>query len=494
VLLIFKFLQIHIVRFDSQNHIQQIKLYWDQGSLLKQVDVTGSRGRNWPIRDAKDLTRLITSTASAVVHGTVTPHSQTTVAENQEPAPVISPSKKYIKDPHSSLSLFSSEGADEPPAAAIPPRAAGSARPPPRAYNELFIGEDDGPPARSSSPTKGGVVAPKGGAGKNFQRSRLFDNDETGPAEEKPKAAIPPKAGTGKNFQRSRLFDDDETGPAEEKPKAAIPPKAGTGKNFQAIRLFDDDETVAAEEKKPLYKTHPNKYGHFELGDENGGQQETKSIPSRPKQRPLSQLDIADFATPEKPQNTKIRGQDVRHFGWSDNEEDTQETPVARPRVARPRRDAETHFQLEDDGAPSAGTGTKRIIGAAHNKGLGLYKDNLFDDEGNPTPHEPIEAESTSVPPNGAHRKKDFDSHWSTYDASPPGEQPKVESRPVSSDRAKFLKMMDSSWDSSWDTYDQSPEPKKKDAPPANAKAHTKHVSRNVNQRSWGFGDDEGDL
>ncbi|KAL1965824.1 hypothetical protein VTN77DRAFT_5145 [Rasamsonia byssochlamydoides] len=432
------FPMVHIVRFDSQNQIQQIRLYWDQGSLLKQVDVIGSRGRNWPIRDAQEQTRLITSSSAG--HGTVTPPAQ---SSTQEPA-----SKKPLKDPHASLSLFSSNGAEDDQPAVIAPRAAASKKPPQRDYTELFVGDpdDDTTPTKNSSSRKDGVVAPKGAS---------------------------------KTFGPNRLFDDDETVAAEEKPRGAIPPKAGAGKNFQPIRLFEEGDADQGNQKpEPRYRPHPNKFDHFELGENNDGSREIKSIPSRPKSRHLSQWDFEDFTTPEKPKG-KIRGQDVRHFGWSDNEEDVQETPPARPRVVHPRRDAETHFKFEDDGSQPAETGPKRLIGSAHNRGLRLYENNLYDEEGNPTPNETEGTAPLSVHPNGAHRKKDFDSHWSISDASPPDEKPKVENRPISSDRIKAVKMMDASWD----TYDESPQ---KEVPPA----QTKRTSR-ITQRSWTFGDED---
>ena len=93
-----------------------------------------------------------------------------------------------MRDPHASLSLFApreeenheSEFGASP---SVAPRS--SARPPPRDYNELF-NDSDAPSLaavandRPSSPAKNGT-AHKGGAGKNYQPSRLFDNDETDP-------------------------------------------------------------------------------------------------------------------------------------------------------------------------------------------------------------------------------------------------------------------------------------------------------------------------
>jgi hypothetical protein len=427
------FPMIHIVRFDSQKRIQQIRLYWDQGSLLKLVDVIGSRGRNWPIRDAQDQTRLITTAVSSLPQDIVPP----------PPAQVRSqlpPGSRNVKDPRAPLSLFSSDGPGEEPAVF----ARASAKRPPRDYNELFIGDAD----LDTSPTtlRKDPMAPKVGAGKNFQPVRLFDDDEALAAEEK----IYPKAGSSKNFQPSRVFLDEETAAKEQ-----------------------------ADQKESHYKLDSSKYNHFELGGDNT-ELEIKSTPSRPKAQHTSQWNFDDFSTIEKPRG-KIRGQDVRHFGWSDDEGDLKETPPARPRVFQPRRDAEQHFQFEEDGSSARDNPHMRLVGSAHNKGLGLY-DSLYDEQGNPNPNESGSKAPLSILPNGAHRKKDFDHHWSISNTSPPDDKPKGENKPIATDRMMAVKMMDASWDS----YSESPEQSKMALPPGQAK----RMNRNANQRSWGFGDD----
>lgn len=419
-------MQVHIVRFNAQNQIQQIRLYWDQGSLLKQVEVIGSRGRNWPIRDAQDQIRLINSVVSGAATGTTTPSSVAAQSSNgdksEDSSRPFTPCKKPLKDPHAAESLFEllspSQDRTQP---VVAPRAAASAKPPPRDYGELFVGDDDteDASAKNGSSKRDSVIAPKAGAGKNFQRPRLFDDDETVAAEER-------------------------------------------------------------EKKEPRYKTHPAKFSHFELGGDNS-EREIKDVPSRPKSQHMSQWNFEDFTTPEKPKG-KVRGQDIRHFGWSDDEGDQHQSPPAKPRVVQPRRDAETHFHLQDDDLPSGGNGGRRIIGSSHNRGMALYQNNVYDEEGNP-PSPGKEANAPlAVKPNGTHRKKDFDSHWSITDASPENKFNNENKKPIGSDRIKAVKMMDASWEA----YDQSPEQDKVAPPPA-----TKRASRNVNQRSWGFGDDD---
>jgi hypothetical protein len=173
--------------------------------------VIGSRGNNWPIRDGKDQTRLISSarTATAKAQPPVAPITRgRDVEQVADVARSTSPNKKHIKDPYASLDLFGAEKADQGKAAsshgAIAPRA--SAKPPPREMSELFAaGHEDhepGPPGSPKKENRSPVIAPKA-------------------------------KGTG-------------------------------GQNYQPSRLFEDE---SSQESPAFYKSHPAKYNHFELGD-----------------------------------------------------------------------------------------------------------------------------------------------------------------------------------------------------------------------------------
>lgn len=407
---------------------------------MKQIEVIGSRGRNWPIRDAKEQIRLIKSanllksTSDANAPRPSTP-SLPANAENAEQVPRPgSPGKKHIKDPYAAESLFDllSPGNDRAESVR-PPRAPASARPPPRDYNEIFGGGDDDTPDASPS-----------------------------------KRPIAPKAGSSKNYQASRIFNDEDD---TESPKV-VAPKAGSSKNYRQSRIFDDDATVAAEQAQtPNYRTNPKKYSHFQIGGDNS-EREAKPIPTRPKSQHMPQWKFEDFVTPDRPVR-KPRGQEIRHFGWSDDEPEEQESPPAKPHVPQPRRDAASQIELTDEPEEQK---APRMIKSYQNKGLSLYKDPLLNEE-----DEVEEANNKgplNVVANGAHRKKDFDSHWTMADSSPADSNANAENRkPVPTDRQKAVKMMESSWE----TYDESPEPSKA-APPRRA-------PRNVNERSWDFAD-----
>jgi hypothetical protein len=241
--------------------------------------------------------------------------------------------------------------------------------------------------------------------------------------------------------------------------------------------LFEEESAAHIVPPGGLYKSHPNKYNHFDFGDgpDDIGHTQSKPIPSRPKSKGhMSQWDFADFATPDKPRN-KIRDQDVRHFGWSDDEGELAGSPGKQPRIINPRRDAEAHFEFQDDRTPG---GEKRLPGrpkgSLHNTGLGLYRNNLYDEEENVSESS---KQPLSTVTNGVGRKKDFGSQFTMTDLSPASTgKAGNENRPIAGDRMKAVKMMDATWN----TYDQSPE----------QQVHKPGALRKGTERHWGFGDE----
>jgi hypothetical protein len=251
--------QVHMVHFDSAGKITQIRLYWDQGALLKQIDVIGSRSRNWPIRDSKEQVRLIASSSAAVAHDSEPSSRRSTTSRGTDDVSIASRSRgstnNAMNDPHASLSLFQNRNIEEDDSynsKPIAPRAQ-SAKPPPREYSELFVGENSGSP--SPSPQK-----------------------------------IPVKAGSGKNYKASRLFEDVE-----------------------------EDEAAAV--KGPGIKTNPKKYEHFTFGEgeEEGTSKSRNTARPETKSKGQASWNFEDFATPHKTK-PKTQPQAVRHFGWSDDE------------------------------------------------------------------------------------------------------------------------------------------------------------------------------
>jgi hypothetical protein len=424
---------------------------------LRQTEVIGSRGKNWPVFDGKDQIRLINTSAHAApatAAPTTAPEWAATPRGRSENQSIVSsrnvsPSKKHIKDPYASLDLFSPKVADEnqPMVNPNPVQPRASARPPPREMSELFAaGHEDHEPGSPKKPAVQPVVASKGAGSQKFAPPRLFSEES--------------------------------------------------------------DEPAAVG-----YKSNPAKYNHFHLGDvveddpmqhrESNTNHHKTAIPLRAKSdKHLSQWDFDDFNTPAKIAQ-KVRGQDVVHFslnndsagletpdaknmggkGRRDNDSHFElrddGTPVQRHVVPKPRKDAESHFQLKDEDTPAPNRTSDRpsTSSSADNRPGGLYH-NLFDADNSVRPQD--KAPLATITSN-TFRKNDFDSHWGMSDASPAAEKANNENNHAGGDHKKATDRMDSQWDN-YD-HDQSPDQVKKVA------AQHAHQRKGM-QSHWGFGDD----
>lgn len=400
-------------------------------------------------------------------------------------------SKNVTGDPHATLSLFSgydqTEGESQPQV--IAPRA--SAKPPPRDYHDLFAGNHS-----DASPQ--GTKGPKGTSPKK-------ENQTLRPSTSKAQSAKPPPRDyhdlfVGNESDQSPIAKDAPPSPSKElfSPPA---PKGGAGKNHQPNRLFGNDANEPGNTDSPdkgAYKAHPTKYDHFEFGH---GEDAPVRNADRPKSKHSSQWDFEDFHTPLKP-SIKVRNQDKRHFGWEEDEANL-DSPAKHPAVAKPRPDADPHFEFKDDGSPLAEhrpAGHPR--GAGGVKATGLYQDHIFG-ESSPSG---LERNKPLAPiTNLSDRRKDFDPHFAMTD-SPSAD--KESSKPISEARQKVVSQMGAQWEAS-------------DPPPASAqqlyseevagpKSDKENVSRGIKNvgiktggdgmggkkgqgRSWGFGSESGD-
>lgn len=415
--------------------------------MLKQTEVIGSRGRNWPVFDGQEQVRLIKSGVSKAPLG---PSEDATSPRGRAVNPgtvssrSTSPSKKYIKDPHASLDLFSTRTADEnkPPAGsnAVAPRA--SAKPAPREMSELFAaGHEDNEPGSPKKVPVTSVPAPKG------------------------------RSSTQQKFAPSRLFADDPDEPA------AVP-----------------------------YKSNPAKYNHFDIGDDTE-YDPLQHHDSPPKPKPAvpfrgksgkhgPQWEFQDFYTPAKVVQ-KVRDNDVVHFSLA-NPENNPETPAGRA-AAKPRRDNETHFELRDDGTPierhpvhkarkdaethfqfrdtdtPAPNRSARPTSSAGDR-MGLYTNNLYDENEDSQPQEKAPLATIT---NSKGRRNDFDSHWTMTDESPAGPKVNNENKHNGGDHTKAVKMMDSQWDNEDQVTERARVP-----------ADNTHVKRGL-ESQWQMGDHE---
>ena len=417
---------------------------------MKQVEIIGSRARQWPIRDGKDQARLIASSATASEKDIEAGPS----ANGSSGANVGSPTKTNqrrqtaTKDPHASLSLFTPRDEDEPEERARGPKA--THKPPPRDYHELFARQDEEAPARERSVSPHKDFRPKSSSAKPPPRDmhELF----VGPQSD----ASP---GTKEKLQ------SPEKGPFSPGNGA---PKGGAGRNYRPMRVFDpeqgEDTGSPTKSDNVFKKPDPKKYNHFEFGDSDDTDPTKAAQSSRPiNTKHQSQWDFGDFNTPEK-YTRKIRSQDVRHFGLGAGDEELDNSPAKKP-IPRARPDNQPQFDFKDDGAPENGerrpAGHPRGAGKI-NTGESLYIDHILGDPSSPGASEEKKSHHPlSTVTNIKDRSKDFDPHFSIADSSPGANSSATtgnrNDQPLDPNRARAVKMMDAQWEVS----DRSPSAQK---------------------------------
>lgn len=244
---------IHIVSFDANGKIAQMRLYWEQGTLLKQVEAIGRTGRNWPIREGQKLVEAVKVSVGAtgqVSNGSAGrgPRSQRDIVVDQHKR---GDSVSATRDPHASLALFAPRDPNEDngssyegPTFATRP----SAKPAPRDYGELFVGEETPAGAyRSNSPSKVDGRAVKGGAGKNVSGNRLFDEDG------QDAMGTPHAKKTYEQKYDHFAFGNGEDAKADQRPNSTR-----SNRKSEATFSFEDFATPpkVTEKNKPDYQRH----------------------------------------------------------------------------------------------------------------------------------------------------------------------------------------------------------------------------------------------
>ncbi|KAJ5719907.1 hypothetical protein N7493_006785 [Penicillium malachiteum] len=469
---------LHIVHWNAEQEIQQVRIYWDQGSLLKEVEVIGARSRSWPIRAAQEQTRLLRSAAAA--KSATAPELPLQNGTKEPAARPGSPGKRRIKDPYAADSLYDllspnkadaeNESVAPHPYAAesltellspskaspepVRPYAPSAVKPPTRDLSDLFI--DDEAPATPSKPER--VIAPKAGTGK-AQVNRIFSQEDSLDQDRAPYKSNPkrfnhfelgadnseleekdvgtPKSGAGKP-QVNRIFSQEDNLDQDRAAYKSNPHR------FSHFQIGDDDSEAGGnlDKDRAAYKSNPHRFSHFQIGDDDseaGGNldKDRAAYKSNPHRFNHFQIgdDETDPATPKK--SSAPLSEQARNFGYSDTAE--VDTPPARNHVFKPRRDADVHFEMNDE---------------------------KQDEEPRPF----------AVVGSNANRRKDFDPHWEMNDEENGIE---TENKPIPSDRMKAIKMMESHWD----PYDpESPGPR-----PTMTALHNPLLH---NQPSWGFGDE----
>lgn len=394
----------------------------------------GARGRSWPIREAKEQTRLLKAAATAKATPSLEP------SKDDLPARPSSPGKRHIKDPYAAASLTdllspSKDGADEQESETRRPSSPG------KRYTKDPYGAGSLTELLSpSKPATSSVMRPYAASIVQPVRRDLSD---------------------------IFVADDDEGAPATpSKGEKVVAPKAGAKHHGNRIFGGDEDDKV---EDRAFYKSDPRKYDHFEIGADNAAQEVKEEV--QRKSRPQTHFTFGDSATPEKnPQPTaKARG-----FAYSDEEQDAESPPRREP-VVKARPDQSAHFEITDDVNDEDG----RIISSFGGRGHGLYENRLFNDNGEAGPSErEAKQEHLGVTGNNANRDKTFGAHWEMKDDSPVPRRTDSEiPKPLAADRSKAVKMMEAHWDMS-----DSPQPTRTATSLYNPKTH--------NQPSWSMEDE----
>ncbi|KAJ5210036.1 Nucleic acid-binding OB-fold [Penicillium cf. griseofulvum] len=401
---------VHIVHFDSNQLIKQIRIYWDQASLLKQVEVIGARGRQWPIRDGKDQLRLLKNAETARAAPSQPPSQK---VETKLPDRSSSPGKRRFKDPYSANSLTE----------LLSPNKEAAER------------ESRAEAPRPASSSKRYTKDPYGAGSLN----ELLSPSKKPPAPVAPFAPASARPAT-RNFSDIFVKDDDTPD--------------SPSKTRRAPRVDEEDEKPIkgpVDEDRHFYKSAPGKYNHFEIGGDNS-EREIKAEVKQAKTPHSTHWDFDDFETPVKGSRVP-RGEEVRHFGFGDNEEGA--SAQTKLDVAKPRRDADRHFDMTDEETEEDG----RIISSFGGRGKRLYENRLFDSNGQAELSEREQkSEPLSTGTNVGNRNKNFVSQFELVDESPASK----ENKPTQKHDA-HNKMMESHWDN----YDeQSPLP---------TQAHTQH-------------------
>lgn len=364
-------LQMHIVAFDADGKITQIRQQWDQGSLLKQLDIIGKKGRNWPIKDCREQLSMIRSCLESAGLAT----SSTAQSHNDIVIRTRGASANVLRDPHASLELFAPREQIEAakPASVVSPYAGN--RPRQRGFTEI-LGDE-----------------PHGDEVHNTPRDR---------------SASPSKAGQGKNYQPIRIFDGQEH--------------------------HGDDESETTDAKGRTYiRPNPRKYEHFDFADGPDSQDKPRPGPSlkeRPKSKHDSQWSFDDFVTPQKPKPSKMyRHQDAARNWDAENDANgpsRQELPAAKPRGSMHNEGLGLYKNniSRDDATP----GAQRALGNITN-----LKDRTkdFDTHFAMTDDSPLGKQQQPPVPEGRMKAvKMMDANWSAYDQSPP-HQKENQPRPV---------------------------------------------------------------
>ncbi|PSK55749.1 hypothetical protein B9Z65_4627 [Elsinoe australis] len=370
---------VHVVTLDSNGKISQIRIYWDQATLLKQVEAIGKSGRNWPIRDGQAQVKLVQSSVK-------TP-GQAAVSASQRDVADRTASGRMPDDYTKRLFVTGEEPERSRSTSGVIPRE--SAKPAARQWGELFAGEEQEEADAESnigSPSVRDAYQPvlKAGAGKNFQPNRLFDKNALTERERSPerKKADPtkhshfefgngedaaPVAGRGGNPKKVNNWDfEDFSTPAKhvQKPQREQERHFGYG--------IDDDEKTP-HKRNPSHPPRPDADTHFEMSED-----------IKPSKGPLATTTNVNAARRHADHDPHF------HHGASPGGANNAENvPKSNTNAAlKPRSDMVSNWALEDMQDPSQMEKNKKIYKTAGDGMGGKAGSRLWDIAGDEEPEQ----------------------------------------------------------------------------------------------------------
>ncbi|SZF04874.1 unnamed protein product [Blumeria hordei] len=225
----------HFVSFTANLKIKQVRLSWDQGSLLKGIDIIGKTGRNWPICEGKDQIKLIASAQKPM--GNSNDDSATRFSNNTKGSqfPSVNDQERSI----SQKKVFPSKS------------GAGNKFGPSRLFD--LEGSDTATPEKST----------------NVKKFQHFDFAETAEQENKTRPLMHVNAS---KHGTQWSFDDFMT------PQKIVPSKVQKKNEVRHWGNSDDEVIESTDRVKKQEKPRKENERHFELQDEDYPEERVRNV------------------------------------------------------------------------------------------------------------------------------------------------------------------------------------------------------------------------
>ena len=268
-----------------------MRLYWDQASVLKQLNVIGRSGRNWPIKDGADQIKMMVESISR--HSVAVPAAQNGGSGTVRASRSQSQGRENaMRDPHASLHLFQAADDGAPVDKPRPPRSSSAFRPPSRDL-ESIIGESDEPPQQVKPPKSRG----------SFSQNKTFDlGEQHQDGAKTPPAVLRTPNVNPKKYEHFEFGDDDDDDDKLAKP-SVFNTRPLPGARAKNAASWDFEDFVTPE--KHTMRQRPDDKRHFDWSGEDEDDSKKAAAAAKPlsnvasalnnaRRNDISQFEIAD--------------------------------------------------------------------------------------------------------------------------------------------------------------------------------------------------------